>query len=52
MTAVKSALSGITVLELCGERGHLMGKLMGDMGARIIKVEPTSGVAERLVGPY
>ena len=34
------ALEGITVIELCGARGHFMGKLMGDMGARVIKVEP------------
>ena len=30
------ALEGITVLEFCGARGHFMGKLMGDMGARVI----------------
>ena len=32
------ALDGILVIELCGERGQLMGKLMGDMGARVIKL--------------
>ena len=29
-----------------------MGKLMGDMGARVIKIEPTSGAAERCIGPF
>ena len=46
------ALDGILVIELCGERGQLMGKLMGDMGARVIKIEPTSGAAERCIGPF
>jgi len=48
----KGPLNGITVIELCGERGQLMGKLMGDMGARVIKIEPLSGVAERCIGPF
>ena len=47
-----SALDGITVLELCGERGQLMGKLMGDMGARVIKVEPIGGSDTRSIGPF
>ena len=47
-----SALDGITVLELCGERGQLMGKLMGDMGARVIKVEPIGGSDTRAIGPF
>ena len=47
-----SALNGITVLELCGERGQLMGKLMGDMGARVIKVEPIGGSDTRSIGPF
>ena len=46
------ALDGITVLELCGERGQLMGKLMGDMGARVIKVEPIGGSETRNIGPF
>ena len=46
------ALEGITVIELCGARGHFMGKLMGDMGARVIKIEPMGGVSERQIGPF
>jgi crotonobetainyl-CoA:carnitine CoA-transferase CaiB-like acyl-CoA transferase len=46
------ALDGIKVLELCGERGQLMGKLMGDMGATVIKIEPIGGVKERNIGPF
>ena len=46
------ALEGITVVELCGARGHFMGKLMGDMGARVIKIEPLGGAIERQIGPF
>lgn len=47
-----TALSGLTVIEMCGERGQLIGKLMGDMGARVIKIEPTNGSKERNFGPF
>ena len=46
------ALEGITVIELCGARGHFMAKLMGDMGARVIKIEPLGGASERQIGPF
>ena len=46
------ALSDITVLDLCDEKGQLMGKLMGDMGARVIKIEPPSGARARSIGPF
>ena len=49
---VGGALEGITVIELCGARGHFMGKLMGDMGARVIKIEPLGGALERQIGPF
>ena len=29
-----------------------MGKLMGDMGARVIKVEPIGGSDTRSIGPF
>ena len=31
-----TALGGLIVVELCRVRGQYMGKLMGDMGARVI----------------
>ena len=45
-------LSDLTVLDLCDEKGQLMGKLLGDMGARVIKVEPPGGDPARRVGPF
>ena len=47
-----TALNGLLVVELCGERGQYMGKLMGDMGARVIKIEPPKGSPERNIGPF
>ena len=47
-----TALNGLLVVELCGERGQYMGKLMGDMGARVIKIEPLQGSPERDIGPF
>ena len=29
-----------------------MGKLMGDMGARVVKIEPLQGSPERNIGPF
>jgi crotonobetainyl-CoA:carnitine CoA-transferase CaiB-like acyl-CoA transferase len=47
------ALSGIKVLEY-GEMvaGPYCGKLLGDLGANVIKVEPPSGDTARAFGPF
>ena len=45
-------LGDLRVLELADEKGQWCGKLMGDMGADVIKIEPPGGVAERNVGPF
>ncbi|HAL49046.1 MAG TPA: carnitine dehydratase [Dehalococcoidia bacterium] len=52
MTENQGALSGVTVLDLCDEKGQLMGKLLGEMGARVIKIEPPDGDGARTVGPF
>ncbi len=46
------ALSGIRVLELTDEKGQWCGKLLGDMGADVIKIEPPGGTSAREVGPF
>ena len=51
-TENKAALSDITILDLCDEKGQLIGKLLGEMGARVIKVEPPGGDGARDVGPF
>ncbi len=45
-------LIGIRVVELCDELGQLAGKLLADMGADVIKVEPPEGSTARAIGPF
>jgi crotonobetainyl-CoA:carnitine CoA-transferase CaiB-like acyl-CoA transferase len=47
-----SALSGIRVLDLADETGAYCGKLLGDMGADVVKVEPPGGDPMRDIGPF
>ncbi len=46
------AFSGIRVLEIADEKGQWCGKLMGDMGADVIKIEPPRGESTRDSGPF
>ena len=53
MTApANAALSDIIILDLCDEKGQLIGKLLGEMGGRVIKIEPPEGDGARNVGPF
>ncbi|HJX13094.1 MAG TPA: CoA transferase [Dehalococcoidales bacterium] len=45
-------LSPYRVLDLTGERGFLGGKLLGDLGADVIKIEPPGGDPARKLGPF
>src|SRR5215831_20217711 len=45
-------LAGLRILELADEKGQFCGKLMGDLGADVIKIEPPGGEATRCVGPF
>ncbi len=45
-------LAGLRVLELADEKGQFCGKLMADLGADVIKVEPPGGQHTRSVGPF
>ena len=45
-------LSGLRILELADEKGQFCGKLMGDLGADVVKIEPPSGEKTRRVGPF
>ncbi len=46
------ALSGIRVIEIADAYGEWCGKLLADMGADVIKIEPPSGSPTRAVGPF
>ena len=50
--AVKQPLTGIRVLDLSGDLGVYCGKLLADVGADVIKVEPPGGDSMRSVGPF
>jgi crotonobetainyl-CoA:carnitine CoA-transferase CaiB-like acyl-CoA transferase len=47
-----SALGGLKVIELSSERGALAGKLLADMGAEVIVVEPPAGDPMRGYEPF
>ena len=38
-----TALDAVRVLDLTSEMGHYAGKLLADLGADVIKVEPHGG---------
>ena len=40
------------VLDLTNEQGLIAGKLMGDLGADVIKIEPPGGDRARRIGPF
>ena len=40
------------VLDLCDERGLLAGKILADLGADVIQIEPPGGSSARNVGPF
>ena len=45
-------LTGYRVLDLSDEKGVYCGKLLADMGADVIKVEPPGGNPMRRMGPF
>lgn len=47
-----SVLAGCRVLDFADEKGVLCAKLLGDMGADVIKVEPPGGDHTRGFGPF
>jgi crotonobetainyl-CoA:carnitine CoA-transferase CaiB-like acyl-CoA transferase len=51
-SAPPGPLAGLRVLELADEKGQFCGKLMADLGADVIKIEPPGGQNTRAVGPF
>jgi benzylsuccinate CoA-transferase BbsE subunit len=52
MSEGAGALAGLRVLDLSTYRGHLAGRLLADMGADVVKVEPPAGDMARRIGPF
>src|SRR6202158_912002 len=48
----RGALAGLRVLDLTDLKGHLCARLLADMGADVIKVEPPAGDSARRIGPF
>ncbi len=46
------ALEGLRVVEFCDETGSYCGRLLADLGAEVIKVEPPGGGRQRHTPPY
>ena len=53
LTAVgmKTALGGIRILDLAGAEGQFCGRVLADLGAEVIKVEPPGGDPARTTAP-
>ena len=47
-----SLLHGIRVLDLADEKASFCPKLLADMGASVIKIEPRRGDSSRAIGPF
>jgi benzylsuccinate CoA-transferase BbsE subunit len=45
-------LAGLRVLDLTGALGALCGKILADLGADVVRVEPPGGHALRTRGPF
>ena len=47
----ESLLQGIRVVDLAAEPGQITGRILADLGAEVVKLEPRSGDPLRSVGP-
>src|SRR6185437_2985627 len=52
MSEAAGALSDVRILDLADEPGAYCGKLLADMGADVIKVEPPGGASMRDCPPF
>ncbi|GAB4332466.1 MAG: CoA transferase [Dehalococcoidia bacterium] len=51
-TAAPGPLAGIRVVDLATDRAELAGRVLADLGADVIVVEPPGGSASRRTGPF
>lgn len=48
----ESLLSPYRILDITDEKGFLCGKIFGDLGADVVKIEPPEGDRARNIGPF
>ena len=48
----ESPLEGLRVVDLADEKGELAGRILGDLGAEVIRVEPKAGAKSRCLPPF
>src|SRR6266576_155432 len=51
-SSLPGPLAGLRILELADEKGQFCGKLLGDLGADVVKIEPPGGERNRHFGPF
>ncbi len=49
---MEALLSPFRVLDMTDEKGFLCGRVLGDFGADVIKIEPPGGDPGRAIGPF
>jgi crotonobetainyl-CoA:carnitine CoA-transferase CaiB-like acyl-CoA transferase len=52
MTDAPGPLHGLRVVELASEHAAFAGKMLGDLGADVLVIEPPGGHASRAYGPF
>ena len=52
MPPINRPLQDLRVIDLCHGRGDLCGRLLGDLGADVLLVEPPAGSASRRLPPF
>ena len=52
MAAMHGPLHGIRVIDLATDRAELAGRVLADLGAEVIKVEPPGGAVARRLPPF
>ena len=45
-------LAGLRVVDLADEKGELCGRLLADLGADVLRVEPPAGARSRALPPF